>query len=309
MAGGVAVYVMLRSYLLTARGAAPAAAYQRRSGSSTGCSSRCPGGWPRWLEGLLGTRRLQPQLQLLAGAAFVAALTPLYARGLVVDGPPHGRSRPRFRAALGSRDRLRPRRRLSGQVSPPRGADPARRRRPRHLRQLRLAVGARSRADAARRRDRDHGAPPARPALAAQTHSRRSTPRRARHDPMASRPRLRDRARRRSAGWRRSPIAAMTRPAPDSISRYLRGERLHEGRRHQRRQRHPGRLPRLRHPRRDHRARRRRADRLRAAAAVPPGAREHPGSRAAARPERLRRRAIRIARRATPSRTPWPSRR
>ena len=38
----------------------------------------------RWLEGVLGTRRLQPQLRLLAGAAFVAALAPLYARGLAV---------------------------------------------------------------------------------------------------------------------------------------------------------------------------------------------------------------------------------
>ena len=57
--------------------------------------------WPvwrlaRWLEDCLGTRRLQPQLQLLAYAAFVAALTPLYARGLVVGGLPHGDLDPAF---------------------------------------------------------------------------------------------------------------------------------------------------------------------------------------------------------------------
>ena len=67
----------------------------------------------------------------------------------------------------------------------------------------------------------------------------------------------------------------------------LRGERLRRGRRHQRRQRHPGRFPRLRHAWRDHGARRRRADRLRAAAPLPPGAREHRSPRAAARPGHL----------------------
>ena len=38
----------------------------------------------RWLEDFLGTRRLQPQLRLLVGAAFLAALAPLYARGLAI---------------------------------------------------------------------------------------------------------------------------------------------------------------------------------------------------------------------------------
>ena len=47
----------------------------------------------------------------------------------------------------------------------------------------------------------------------------------------------------------------MTRPPHETISRVLRRARLPGGRRHQRRQRDPGRLPRLRHARRDHRAR------------------------------------------------------
>ena len=86
------------------------------------------------------------------------------------------------------------------------------------------------------------------------------------------------------AGLATLAYAVMTRPPPDSISRFFVENAYIAGRRHQRRQRHPGRLPRLRHARRDHGARRRRADRLRAAAAVPPGSREHPGPRAAARP-------------------------
>ena len=50
--------------------------------------------------------------------------------------------------------------------------------------------------------------------------------------------------------------AVMTRPMPDIASRRVRRARLSGGRRHQCRQRHPGRFPRLRHARRDHRARR-----------------------------------------------------
>ena len=109
-----------------------------------------------------------------------------------------------------------------------------------------------------------------------------------RHDAMVSRPRLRHRGRRRSgtgdAGLRGDDAAGTRQHLA-----LFRGERLHARRRHQHRERHPGRLPRLRHPWRDHGARRRRADRLRAAAAVPPGPREHPGPRTAARPGRLRR--------------------
>ena len=101
-------------------------------------------------------------------------------------------------------------------------------------------------------------------------------------------------------GWRRLPIAAMTRPAPDSISQYFVRERLHGRRRHQHRERHSGRLPRLRYARRDHGARRCRADRLRPVAAVPSGPRKHPGSRTAARPERRTTTRLRIARKATP---------
>ena len=89
-----------------ARGTAPAAPHQWPADLRLGLVTLS---WrlARWLEDNLGTRRLQPQLQLLAGAAFVAALMPLYARGLVVGGSPHGDLDLGFRTALGGRDCLR----------------------------------------------------------------------------------------------------------------------------------------------------------------------------------------------------------
>ena len=120
----------------------------------------------------------------------VAALWPVYDRA---DGlrraPDHiQRLDLAFALGLGRRRRLRARRRLAGQVSPARGADPARRRRACHLHHLRLALRARSRPDPARGRDRDDGAAPARLALASQAargnrrcrHSRRWIARRRR---------------------------------------------------------------------------------------------------------------------------------
>ena len=89
------------------------------------------------------------------------------------------------------------RRRLSGEVPPPRRAGAARRRRARHLHHLRLVLRARSRADPAAGRDRHHGADPARPALAAEAASRRSPATRSRSRAAAPRPRPRHRGRRR----------------------------------------------------------------------------------------------------------------
>jgi multicomponent K+:H+ antiporter subunit A len=95
MAGGVAVYIVLRPNLLT--GAGPPLLRlidgRRIFDRVLATLSGRPAGW---LADHLGTRRLQPQLQLLAVAAFVAALLPLYARGLVVGGPPHGDLDPAF---------------------------------------------------------------------------------------------------------------------------------------------------------------------------------------------------------------------
>ena len=142
-------------------------------------------------------------------------------------------------------------------------------------------------------RGRHDRAVPARPALAAQARPSTDDPRTARARAAAprARPRARRRRRRRHGGAR--PTRCMTRPAPrQHLAASSSSSALPEGGGTQRRQRDPGRLPRLRHARRDHRARRRRADRLRAAAALPAGRpRASSCPAAAARPERLRRRA------------------
>src|SRR5215218_5137585 len=86
MAGGLGVYVMLRSYLLSHEGPP---LLGRINGKRIFDWVLVTLSWrlARWLATNLGTRRLQPQLKLLAGVAFVAALLPLYARGLSLTGP------------------------------------------------------------------------------------------------------------------------------------------------------------------------------------------------------------------------------
>jgi multicomponent K+:H+ antiporter subunit A len=83
MAGGLAVYVTLRSYLLTHEGP-PLLRRINRGRIFDWVLVTLSWRLARWLEAKLGTRHLQPQLRLLAGAAFVAALAPLYAREVVV---------------------------------------------------------------------------------------------------------------------------------------------------------------------------------------------------------------------------------
>ena len=89
LGGGVAVYLMLRSYLLTAEGP-PLLRHLRGQRIFERALATLSWRLARWLEDLLGTRRLQPQLQVLAVTAFVAALVPLCARGLAIRGPPPG---------------------------------------------------------------------------------------------------------------------------------------------------------------------------------------------------------------------------
>jgi multicomponent K+:H+ antiporter subunit A len=86
MVGGLGVYVMLRSYLLAHEGPP---LLGRINGKRIFDWVLVTLSWrlARWLATNLGTRRLQPQLRLLAGVAFVAALLPLYARGLSLTGP------------------------------------------------------------------------------------------------------------------------------------------------------------------------------------------------------------------------------
>ncbi len=79
--GGVAVYFMLRSYLLTNEGPP---LLRRIQGKRIFERVLVAVSWQfaRWLEGVLGTRRLQPQLQILICAALVAGLVPIYMRGI-----------------------------------------------------------------------------------------------------------------------------------------------------------------------------------------------------------------------------------
>ena len=140
---------------------------------------------------------------------------------------------PAFALLWVDRRGVRDRRGVAGEVPPPRRADHARRRRARHLPHVRLVLRARSRAHAARGRDRDHRADPARPALAAQAHRRSidaaRTPR-ARAAARGARPRARGRS--PAPAWRRSPTRCMTRPLPRSISPLLPRARAARGRRH-----------------------------------------------------------------------------
>ena len=72
MAGGVAVYVMLRPYLLASDGP-PLLRHIKGQRIFDRVLVTLSWRLARWLEDVLGTRRLQPQLQLLVCAAFVAA--------------------------------------------------------------------------------------------------------------------------------------------------------------------------------------------------------------------------------------------
>ncbi|MGE3784764.1 MAG: hydrogen gas-evolving membrane-bound hydrogenase subunit E, partial [Alphaproteobacteria bacterium] len=89
MSGGATVYVMLRPYLLTCEG--PPLPRQIEGRRVFDRVLAALSGRPAiWLADHLGTRRLQPQLQLLIGTAIAAAALPLFARGLAVEAEPHG---------------------------------------------------------------------------------------------------------------------------------------------------------------------------------------------------------------------------
>jgi multicomponent K+:H+ antiporter subunit A len=81
LTGGVAVYVVLRPYLLTVEGP-PLPRHLQGKRIFDWMLVALSWRLARWLESILGTRRLQPQLQLLMGFAFIAALTVLYRRGI-----------------------------------------------------------------------------------------------------------------------------------------------------------------------------------------------------------------------------------
>lgn len=85
MAGGIALYLMLRSYLYAVDGP-PLLRHIKGQRIFERVLVTLSWRLARRLEDILGTRRLQPQLWLIVGAALVAAFAPLYARGFVRPG-------------------------------------------------------------------------------------------------------------------------------------------------------------------------------------------------------------------------------
>jgi multicomponent K+:H+ antiporter subunit A len=94
--GGIALYFMLRSYLLVSEGP-PLLRYVKGQRIFDRVLVFVSWRLARRLDALLGTRRLQPQLQLLACAALLAGFAPVYARGIGAEAL----ARPTFDFAFG----------------------------------------------------------------------------------------------------------------------------------------------------------------------------------------------------------------
>jgi multicomponent K+:H+ antiporter subunit A len=84
--GGVAVYLMLRSYLLVSKGP-PLLRYIKGQRIFDHVLITVSWRLARWLENVLGTRRLQPQLLLLICTALLVGGAPFYRRGVGTTGP------------------------------------------------------------------------------------------------------------------------------------------------------------------------------------------------------------------------------
>jgi multicomponent K+:H+ antiporter subunit A len=82
LGGGIALYLTLRRYLLTGVEGPPLARYIRGKRFFERIMVTLSWRLARSLERILGTRRLQPQLQLLIGVAIVVASGPLLGHGL-----------------------------------------------------------------------------------------------------------------------------------------------------------------------------------------------------------------------------------
>ena len=96
VAGGIGIYFGLRRYLLASEGP-PLLRHVKAQRIFERVLVNLSQRFARPLESLLGTQRLQPQLQLLVGAAVLAGLAPVYARGL---GPADAGGKP-FDAVFG----------------------------------------------------------------------------------------------------------------------------------------------------------------------------------------------------------------
>ena len=88
MAGGAALYFMLHSYLLVSDGP-PLLRHIKGQRIFERVLVALSWRLARGLEDVFGTRRLQPQLLLLVSAAVLAAIVPIYERGLPSGGSVH----------------------------------------------------------------------------------------------------------------------------------------------------------------------------------------------------------------------------
>ncbi len=86
LTGGIALYLCLRRYLASAVEGAPVFRHLKGQRIFDRVMLTVSWRWARSLESLLGTRRLQPQLQLLLCIALLAAAGPLYVHGLEAGG-------------------------------------------------------------------------------------------------------------------------------------------------------------------------------------------------------------------------------
>jgi multicomponent K+:H+ antiporter subunit A len=96
MTGGTALYFLLHGYLASGVEGPPLLRRLKGKRIFERAVVILSWRWARSLEELLGTRRLQPQLRLLVCIAFVAALWPLYVRGLELGGRPSSDIDPAF---------------------------------------------------------------------------------------------------------------------------------------------------------------------------------------------------------------------
>ena len=87
MAGGVGVYLVVRSRLLVSEGP-PLLRHIDAQRIFDRVLVTLSWRLARWLEATFGTRRLQPQLRLIASAALVAGLVPFFIRGLALGDAP-----------------------------------------------------------------------------------------------------------------------------------------------------------------------------------------------------------------------------
>jgi multicomponent K+:H+ antiporter subunit A len=85
MCGGIGLYFSLRSYLLTCEGP-PLLRHIKGQRIFERVLVTLSWRVARRLEGILGTNRLQPQLQLLICAALLVGAVPLFARGISTEG-------------------------------------------------------------------------------------------------------------------------------------------------------------------------------------------------------------------------------